>query len=148
MADHFKEVPNTANMFPNTPADSNTYEINNICKTFWKKYGPDDSIEWYNEGYVTGTHCAEGSSGGELLVQLIHIINTIVVKHLRDHDRPVDSNIKELRKLLIISAELLISNSIDTVSANEGVLDKEDIISFLHGFINSQFEKVRTQYVD
>lgn len=148
MSDHFTEVPNAANMFSVEATDTNTYEINDTCKTFWKKYGPDDSIEWYKEGYTTGMHCADGSSGGELLIQLAHLINTIAVKHLRDHNRSVDSNVKDMKKLLITSAELLISNSVDTINANEGVLDKEDIISFLHGFINSQFEKVRIQYVD
>lgn len=144
----YRVVPNKADMFPVTEADTATYDTEKVCRAFWNKHGTEQGLDWYKEGFVHGDFSAEGSTGGELLEQLVFIINKIAVKHLRDHNKPVDRNLKDMLKMLEMSANLVLSNSVDTVNANEGVLDREDILAFLHGFINSQYEKVRMYYVD
>ena len=141
-------VPNKADIFPTVDADNNSYDTEKVCRAFWNKYGTEQGLDWYKEGVAHGTYSAEGSTGGELLEQLTFIINKIAVKHLRDHNKPVDKNLKDMLKMLTMSTSLVLSNSVDTVNANEGMLDREDILAFLHGFINSQYEKVRIQYVD
>ena len=125
-----------------------SYDVLGASRSFWKKHGAEDSSDKYREGFSAGSFNSTGSTGAELLKHLTFIINSVAVSHMRQYNKPVDKTLKDLMKMLTMTADLVVSHSIDTISANEGILEREDVVALLHGFINAQYEQVRNQYVE